>query len=320
MKLFAKFCALATLAAALTVPQAAHAAETATGQVEVGISEVDLAGPVISTVKVTVTNRTATRLSKLAVTFRGPVGWTVYPESRTVRDAVKPGGSVVLDFQIRVPAPRSGFTIRTFTATATYSGGAAVGTRSQRSGTPLPNLAAAFNNVGVTNESNPAPGNFDGEGNSFSAQRLAAAGVSPGATVTALGATLKWPDAAAGTKDNAAGGGQTIEFSGQGQRLVLLGAGSSLSAVGSVTVWYTDGTSSTGSFGFPNWSFQDAGAHGATQVVATDGRNTPAGYANAEYKYRLFANSVPLDPAKTVDLVTLPSTGSLHVFALATAG
>jgi hypothetical protein len=314
LKLFAKVCAVAVLAAGLTAAPAAAA-----GEVEVGISTVDLAGPVISTVKVTVRNNSSQRLSKLAVSFRGPVGWTVSPEVRTVKDAVKPGGSVVVDFQIRVPEPRAGFTIRTFTATATYAGGQAVGTSSQRSGTPLPNLAAAFNNVGVTDESNPAPGDFDGDGNSFSAQRLAAAGVTPGTTVTALGATLTWPNVQPGTKDNAAGGGQTIEFAGQGQRLVLLGSGSSLSALGTVTVWYADGTSSTGSVGFPNWSFQDAGTHGATLAISTPGRNTPAGYANAEYQYRVFANAVPLDPAKTVELVTLPSTGSLHVFALATA-
>ncbi|GAB3809696.1 NEW3 domain-containing protein [Kribbella italica] len=314
MKLLAKVCAAVVLAAGLTAPQA-----SAAGQVEVGISTVDLAGPVISTVKVTVKNNTSVRLSKLAVSFRGPVGWTVAPEVRTVKDAVRPGASAVVDFQLRVPAPRAGFTIRTFTATASYAGGEAVGTSSQRSGTPLPNLAAAFNNVGVTNESATAPGNFDGEGNSFSAQRLAAAGVTPGATVSALGATLKWPDAQPGTKDNAAGGGQTIQFAGQGQRLVLLGSGAGQAAVGTVTIWYADGTSSTGSFGFPNWSFQDAGAHGATQVISMPGRNTPGGYANAEYQYRVFANSVPLDPAKTVELITLPSTGSLHLFAAAVA-
>lgn len=318
MKLVARLFTLVALAAALAVPQVAQA--TTTAGVEVTISEVDLAGPAVSPVKVTVTNNSPTRLTKLAVAFRGPVGWTVYPESRSVKEALQPGGSVVLDFQIRVPEQRSGFTIRTFTATATYSGGETTGTRSQRSGTPLANLAAAYNNVGVSDESDPRKGNFDGDGNSFSAQRLALQGVTPGSTVTALGASLKWPSSPAGTKDNAAGGGQTIQFSGQGQRLVFLGSGAGLAAAGNVTIWYSDGSSSTGSFGFPNWSFQDAGAHGATQVIATDGRNTPAGYANAEYKYRVFANSVPLDPAKTVELVTLPSNGALHVFALAVAG
>ncbi len=319
-----KLALVVALAAALLVPQVTAAAATAASAasaaepVEVTISEVDLAGPVIASVDVTVTNNSAAKLSKLVVSFAGPVGWTVYPETRTVKDAVKQGRSVTVSFQIRVPEQRPGFTLRTFTATAAYSGGEAVGTRTQKSGTPLPNLAAAFNNVAVSNESDPAKGNFDNDGNSFSAQRLAEKGVTPGSTVTALGATFTWPGPV-GTKDNAVAAGQTFAYSGQGTKLVLLGSAAGQSAVGPVKVWYSDGTSTSGSIGFPNWSFQDAGAHGATLVISTTGRNTPAGYANAEYQYRVFANSIPLDPAKTVELITLPANGGLHVFGVATA-
>ncbi|GAA1585943.1 hypothetical protein GCM10009789_44390 [Kribbella sancticallisti] len=315
-----KLALLVALAAALLVPQLpATAAANATAEgVEVTISEVDLAGPVIAAVDVTVTNKSTAKLSKLAVSFAGPVGWTVSPEIRTVKEAVKPGGSVTVAFQIRVPEQRPGFTIRTFTATATYSGGQTVGTRTQHSGTPLPNLAAAFNNVAVSNESHPTRGDFDGDGNSFSAQRLAEKGVTAGSTVTALGATFTWPGPV-GTKDNAIAAGQTFAYSGQGSKLVLLGSGAGLSAAGLVKVWYSDGTSTTGSIGFPNWSFQDAGAHGATLVISTTGRNTPTGYANAEYQYRVFAHSIPLDPAKTVELITLPANGGMHVFGVAVA-
>jgi hypothetical protein len=323
MRFAAKVCALVGLVVALPFT-ALPAVAAETGTVEVSISEVNLDGPAISPVTVTVTNDGSAPLSRLAVTFSGPVGWTVYPESSKVKEAVRPGQSVAVAFQIRVPEKRNAFALRTFTATATYSGGdgagVATGTRIQKSGTPLPSLAAAYNNVGVSDESDPSKGDFDGGGNSFSAQRLAAVGVTPGSSVTALGATFTWPDVPTGTKDNVAGGGQTFQLSGKGQKLAFLGSGSSLSAVGTVTVWYTDGTSSTGSVGFPNWSFQDADAFGATLVIATDGRNTPGGYANAEYKYRVFANSIPLDSTKTVELVTLPSTGSLHIFDLAIVG
>ena len=57
------------------------------------------------------------------MTFTGPVGWSVYPESRTVREAVRPGQSVQVSFDIRVPEKLPGFTLRTFTATASYTGG-----------------------------------------------------------------------------------------------------------------------------------------------------------------------------------------------------
>lgn len=297
----------------LTLPVATASADSA-GSVEVSISEVNLDGPAISPVTVTVTNNSSVKLTRLAVTFQGPVGWSVYPESQTVRDALRPGRSVEVVFQIRVPEQRATFTIRTFTATATYAGGQATGTRSQRSGTPLANLAAAYNNVGVTDESDPTKGNFDGDGNSFSAQKLADVGLTPGATVTAIGATFTWPNVPAGTPGNVIAGAQTITFQGRGQRLAFLGSAAGLSAAGNATVWYTDGTSTTGSFGFPNWSFQDPTTHGATLVAASQGRNTPGGYANAEYQYRVFANSIPIDPAKTVDLVTLPSHPSIHVF------
>lgn len=73
--------------------------------------------------------------------------------------------------------------IRTFTATATYEGGDGLGTatatRSERSGSPQANLAAAYNNVAVTDESATTAGNYDGEGNSFSAQKLAEVGLTP---------------------------------------------------------------------------------------------------------------------------------------------
>jgi beta-glucosidase len=52
--------------------------------------------------------------------------------------------------------------------------------------------------VGVTDDANPAPGNLDGAGFSFSAQALASAGVVPGGTVTSGSLSFTWPDAPAG--------------------------------------------------------------------------------------------------------------------------
>ena len=90
-------------------------------------------------------------------------------------------------------------------------------------------------------------------------------------------------------------------------------------ATGTATVHYTDGTSSRGQFGFPNWSFDPADRHGATLVASADGRNRPDGYGNAGIAYRIFAHSVPLDPSKQVAFVVLPSNGNVHVFAMAVA-
>lgn len=135
--------------------------------------------------------------------------------------------------------------------------------------------------MAITDESATTAGNYDGEGNSFSAQKLAAVGLTPGATVEALGAELTWPDVPAGTKDNVGSAGQAITLSGKGSKLVFLGSGVTSAATGSTTVYYTDGTSTTGTFGFPNWSFDPVTAHGATLVKSTDDRNRPDGYGNA---------------------------------------
>jgi hypothetical protein len=311
---------VALLAGLLPATVVVTPAPAAAGAVEVTISEVDLDGPTISDVTVTVTNHSDDRMSRVAVTFSGPKGWAVYPDQRTLKGSIRPGDSAEVEFRIQVPEPRPGFRVRTFRATVSYRGGdgsgTAVGERVQRTGEALPDLASAFDNVGVTSESDPAPGDFDGDGNSFSAEKLAEQGVTPGGAVSALGTTFTWPDVAPGAPNNATGGGQAIELDGTGSRLAFLGSGSSFGAAGTATVYYTDGTTSTGSFGFPNWSFQEPDAHGATLVVATKGRNRPSGYGDAAYDYRVFANSVPVDPTKTVDLVVLPASPTLHVFDL----
>ncbi|WP_406089440.1 NEW3 domain-containing protein [Streptomyces sp. NBC_01013] len=321
--------AAAVAAVVLLVPaQAASAAPAppaaaAESQTAVTVSPVDLDGPVISTVEVTVKNSAPQRLRSLKVSFAGPVGWAVQPSVQSVSGSFATGTSASATFRIQVPEKRSGFVVRTFTAIATYQGGdglgTATGTRTDRSGSPQANLAAAYNGVAITDESATTAGDYDGEGNSFSAQKLAAVGLTPGAKVDALGATLTWPDVPAGTKDNVASAGQAVTLSGKGSKLVFLGSGVGSGATGKATVFYTDGTSATGSFGFPNWSFDPADAHGATLVRSTDGRNRPDGYGNATVQYRVFAHSIPLDPSRTVDFVVLPANGNVHLFDMAIA-
>ncbi|MFC8225389.1 NEW3 domain-containing protein [Streptomyces sp. NPDC057287] len=304
-------------------PAAVAAAEAPAAATEVSISTVDLEGPAISTVKVTVKNAGPQRLRSLKIAFSGPTGWAVQPSVHSVGGSLAAGRSADATFRIQVPEKRPGFVIRTFGATATYQGGdgrgTATGTRTERSGSPLASLAAAYNNVAVTDESATGPGDYDGEGNSFSAQKLAAVGLTRGAKVEALGAELTWPDVAAGTEDNVASAGQAVKLSGKGSKLVLLGSGVTSGATGNVTAYYTDGTADTGTFGFPNWSFDPADAHGATLVKSTDGRNRPDGYGNATVQYRVFAHSIALDPAKTVEFVVLPANANIHIFDMATA-
>ncbi|MFF0729837.1 NEW3 domain-containing protein [Streptomyces sp. NPDC004134] len=302
---------------------AGGAARAADPQTEVTFSPIDLDGPAVTTVTVTVRNTAPKRMRDVRVSFSGPVGWVVEPEVRTLKSGIAANARATVTFELLVPAPSSGFQLLNFTATALYEGGdglaRATGSRTERRGEPLSSLAAAYNNVGVTDESNTAPGDFDGGGNSFSAQKLADVGLRPGASVTALGAELTWPDVPSGAKDNVSSGGQAISLSGSGSKLVFLGSGVGNNAVGTARVFYTDGTSSTGTFGFPNWSFQNVTDHGATQIAASNGRNRQDGYGNAGVTYSVFAHSVPLQAGKTVDLVVLPGQGGIHVFAMAIA-
>lgn len=302
-------------------PEASESAEPAP-EIAVAIPDISLDGPAIADIAVTVSNDSDSKMSSVAVSFAGPVGWQVVPASQKL-DSIKPGGNQTASFQVRIPEKRPGFALRVFTATATYKGGDGAGTatatRSIPTAPPTGALADLFNNTGITSESNPTPGNFDGDGNSFSAEQLAAVGAGPGAELEALGATLQMPTAQPGTADNVTASGQALRIGAQGQRLVFLGSGSNLGATGAVTVFYTDGTTSAGTIGFPNWSFQAADAHGAELVVSTTGRNRPSGYGDAAYQYRMFAHSVPLTPGKTVDFIVMPSNPAMHVFSMAVA-
>jgi hypothetical protein len=81
-----------------------------------------------------------------------------------------------------------------------------------------------------------------------------------------------------------------------------------------VTIIYTDGTESQGTFQLPNWCCQDPTTGGAKLAVSVKGRYTQAGLSNTTTDYRVFYTAVPLDPGKTVKAIKLPG-GGLGFFA-----
>ncbi|QOR69875.1 RICIN domain-containing protein [Ruania alkalisoli] len=178
-------------------------------------------------------------------------------------------------------------------------------------------LAGAFNNVGVTAEADPAPGDIDGGGSSFLAERLVEQGVQPGAELTYGDFTFAWPDSEPGTADNVAAHQQTIRLSGQGNALALLGTGTSGSAGGTAVVHYADGGSEEVEVGFPNWCCLDVDSYGAQIAATTLGKNTPTGPAYPTTEYRLYTVAAPIDPDREVAAVTLPGNSTVHVFAMA---
>ena len=128
-------------------------------------------------------------------------------------------------------------------------------------GAPYSSLAAAYDNVGISDNSDPRAADFDGTGESFSAQALAAGTPTPltaGGQATIGGTTFTWPTAV-GTPDNVIADGQIIDLSGSGTDLGFLGAGAFGAASGTGTITYTDGSTQSYSLGMADWYNNAAG-------------------------------------------------------------
>ncbi|MET8571539.1 TIM-barrel domain-containing protein [Streptomyces sp. NPDC004783] len=278
------------------------------------------AGGTPQQVDVTVTNRTGKPVAVTGSSVDAPEGWQVAATGGTGTQALPDGGTFTARFTVTPPegtapgrheiAAEATYTTRRHTA---YEAGTRTATTVAH-----PSLASAADNVGVTRQDDPGPGDIDGGGSSFIAERLAQKGVVPGASVRANGFTFTWPDAAPGTPDNVTGKGQTVRVTGgeKGNALALLGTGTSGSAEGTATVHYTDGTTVRAQLGFPNWCCLPPDRYGARTAITTKGKNTPSGPAYETVEYRLYTKTLPIDPAKEVAAVTLPANSAVHVFAL----
>jgi lysophospholipase L1-like esterase len=186
---------------------------------------------------------------------------------------------------------------------------------------PLP-LERLFDNRAVSDDAHPGDADFDGAGNSLSAQDLRAAGWQPGRRLDLDSASLRWPRTAPGSPDNVRADGQHVRVRGSGNAVSLLVAGTSADGrpgggvTGSGAVHYWDGTSSPYTLTAPDWR---AGPL-AEKAVALPHVNTRTGGQLAE-KARLYAVTVPADPGRQIRSVTLPDDAGpqsdLHVFSAA---
>jgi predicted alpha-1,2-mannosidase len=182
-----------------------------------------------------------------------------------------------------------------------------------------------YTDIGVSDDSSPASANFDGVGNSYSSQALAAAGVTPGAKITAGGTTFTWPTPAAGKPDNYEANGQSVAVSGSGS-IAFLGAADHGPSTGTATVHFTDGSTQNVQLTFSDWTLGGGSATpvaGDTTAVKTGYRNK-AGASSEQVATYVFATApAALPSGKTVDSVRLPSdasAGGIHVFAIGFGG
>jgi hypothetical protein len=168
------------------------------------------------------------------------------------------------------------------------------------------------------------PGNYDGNGVSFSEQALTAAGAAPGATVTSSGMSFTFPNVAAGTNDNTVANGQTIRLSGSASQLGFLISGSFGGPSGTATVTYTHGTQLSFTLATSDW-WNSSPPSGGAVAVSTPYFNYGT---NSQYTQtvNIFSVKVALNSAKTLASLTLPAIGNLqsgtpamHVFAMATS-
>ena len=244
-----------------------------------------------------------------------PKGITVSPSSGTV--AIGAGRSVAVNLRVTAVDATPGVVTVPINVS---SGRVSLGGTSLLVSVPYPNLASAFNDVGITDDTNADPadldGGIDGDGSSYSAQALAAAGVTQ--RLTTNGFSFDWP--APGTPDNVSANGQTILLGGNGSRLGLLVTASYVAPGtfnGTVTVTYTDGSTASVSLAVPEW--QRGYSAPATEVITMPYHNyAPVGQVNAST--HVFLVSTALDPDRTIASITLPQAGAnratLHVFAV----
>jgi hypothetical protein len=188
---------------------------------------------------------------------------------------------------------------------------------------PYASFAAACNNPGISDDTNPLAGNLDGGGLSYSAQAqaLAAAGLTARGTVQHGGISFTWPSAAPGTADNVLTGGQSFLLSGSGSKLGFIGTGDSGTPSGGGTISYTDGTTQQFALGFNDW-WSSPSIPGEEIVATLPYLNNPGG--KQTQKINMFYAAVPLRTGKTISVVTLPNVTAtatqgqpkLHVFAI----
>lgn len=153
--------------------------------------QVTVAPGATTTVKIGAQNTTS-REQTVTVRVSAPPGLSVTLDSRTGDIHVPPNGKATITATVHADAstPQTFYTV----PVSLSSGGTALPGQTLSVLVAQPgSLLSTFDNPGVSDDSAINAGNFDGGGFSFSAEALAAAGISPGKPVTSGGITYTWP-------------------------------------------------------------------------------------------------------------------------------
>ena len=267
-----------------------------------------------ATVTTTYTNGTTRDLPNATVTLTAPSGWTAKATTPATFPSLKAGQTATTTWQITPPADAKPGT-NTLTAKATYQGSPVTDQADSQTAVPYNTTPAAYNNAGISDDTNAAEGDLDGGGRSLSAQTLAAAGLAPGAQVTHNGLTYTWPDTTPGTPDNINATGQTIALTGSGTKLGFLATGTGDTS-GTGTITYTDGTTQTYTLTINDWT-RTTPATGTDILTTLPHRNASRG-GSTNTPVNIYGATVNLQAGKTPAYLTLPDAAGMHIFATAT--
>jgi len=266
------------------------------------------------TASFTVENLTA-RPMRAAWTASTPSGVTLSTSSGTL--TVAPDSTATASLTVTAGSATGGYAVG-FSAEGTTS---ALAVDVAEPGDMWP----YYNAIGVSSDGQDVPEGYDGSGYTYSANALAADGITQGKALTVGGITYTWPDEPPGTLDSIWSAGQVIpvSFPAGTTKIGLLGSAIDAGAggaTGTLTVTYTDGSTQLIPVVFADWTL-GAGAFSppASDTIAatTTHRNLTSGGSQPVTTY-IYGTSAALQAGKTVASVTLPtaSGGNIGIFAI----
>jgi hypothetical protein len=245
-------------------------------------------------------------------------GFTIAPATGTL--IVAAGASASQALSMTVPTTQGAYAIP---FSLTISGGtvapsAAIAVVVAPAGSFYP----YFNNAGISTDGTGSQ-NFDGAGFSLSSAALAAAGATPGASISAAGMTFKWPNTSVGENDNMEAGGQSVTSFTKNSGVTTLGVlgtatnADSSGAQANVTVTYADGTTQTVPIIFTDWTRGGGGDSvvGGTVAITMAYRNQGSSKnSTTTYIYAATAALTSTQPVTSVTFPTDTTGGTIHVF------
>ncbi|HVX43629.1 MAG TPA: glycoside hydrolase family 3 C-terminal domain-containing protein [Mycobacteriales bacterium] len=270
-----------------------------TGTVGLRLSAPPILGK-IATIHATIRNTTDHPVVGARVHLQSPWSST----NRTV-PAIRPHATVQISWPVSVPENARPGSVH-------FSGSVGAQPAHATSQLPYPDLAAAYNQVAITDDGDTSVlADIFGD-TTYSAQGLRAGGFAPGGQLTHDGIGYDLPAVASGRFDNAAGAGQVIRLSGSGSRIGLLAAGVWGTQAGRVTVTYTDGSTSSTLLETPDWNAVTEGDPAATTSYIDNVKDG----SQVQKPAAIYALPVPVTAGRTPAYLTLPGNSRFHIFSI----